>query len=133
MTGYDGYYGYDADVEGFVSNPENYTPGAIAFDWLNSRISPEMPTGRLMDASELLDEIFDLVNDTVKFTPSFVRLDGLTFKMLILLDAELRFLIREFYSLVGDYVYVPDPNQRKIAVVNLVFEYLRHRNPDRFV
>jgi hypothetical protein len=135
--GYMGYEWYqdwcDEDFEAYASNQDNYAPGSVAYGWLVARVSPSMPTSELMDAAEVLDEIFDLVNDNVRSTPSFVRLDNLTFKTLILFDAELRSLIREFISLIRDYVYVPDPSNVKVAVVNLVFEYLRHRNPDRFV
>jgi hypothetical protein len=126
---YDWYHDWcDEDYEGYRANPESYTPGAMAYSWLVGRVSPSMPISDLMESAELLDLVYDYVDQ--------YQVDEFTlpvFKMCIIFDAELRSLVREFISLVKDYVYVPDQSNVKVAVVNLVFDYLRHRNPDRFV
>jgi hypothetical protein len=117
------YMGYDwyEDYEGYRANPEAYVPGAIAYSWLVARVSPSMPVDKLMEASEVLDLVYDYVDQ--------YQVDEFTlpvFKLLVMFDAELKSLVRDFICLTKDYL-LDDSS------INLIYRYFQFRNPNKYL
>jgi hypothetical protein len=122
-----GWWYEDEDYEGVISNPDSYTPGAIAYNWLVARVAPSIPTDSLMEASEILDLVYDYVDK--------YQLDEFTllvFKLLIIFDSELRSLVREFIYLVKDYLLDDHPSV-KVYCVGLIYRYFQFRNSDKYL
>jgi hypothetical protein len=118
---YDWYHDWcDEDYEGYRANPESYTPGMIAYDWLRWQVSPEMPLNELMESSELLDEIFLSIDQ--------YRIDEFTlpvFKLTIIFDNELVGLVREFCYLVKNYL--------QESIIELIYRYCQYRRPEKYL
>jgi hypothetical protein len=123
-----GWWHEDEDYEGYLTDSDNYTPGSVAYNWLVWRVSSEMPTDSLMEAAELLDEIFYHCRSfNAQFTSA-------SFKLILLFDADLRGLVLDFIRLVKNYTFCEHLNLKQCVskILNLIYSYLNYRDAEVF-
>jgi hypothetical protein len=124
---YAGYTWWEEDYEGYRTDSNNYTPGAVAYNWLVTRVSPSMPIDELFEASECLDMIYDYVQryPVDEFTLNL-------FKLFVIVDHDLKSLIWEFISLIRDYLCEDHPSV-KVYTVELIYRYFQFRDSNKYL
>jgi hypothetical protein len=120
MVEYTGHwYWEDEDYEGYRTTPDSYVPGSVAYNWLKWRLAPSIPTGDLMEASEILDEIFS------SFDQYNVQFNLPVFRLTAVFDQDILYMIRELALVIRQYL--------RESVIELVYSYLQFRKPEKFL